>query len=148
MAERTEREVLHDLIEVCRDGERGYRAAADHVSDPLLKALFGELAAERRHFADELTPHLYRLGGLPNDGSSAAMLHRSWMSIKGLVSGHHSHIVIAVAERGERVALDVYEEALHGMLPPTVTDIVESQREAIGQAAERIRNFDMGYTPS
>ena len=34
MAERTEREVLHHLIEICRDGERGFHAAADHVAAP------------------------------------------------------------------------------------------------------------------
>ena len=147
MAERTEREVLRDLIEVCRDGVRGYQAAADQVSDPVLKALFGELAAERKHFADELTPHLYRLGGLPDGGSNVAALHRGWMSIKVLGPYHHRHLVIAEAERGERIALDAYEEALNGMLPPTVTDIVEAQREAIGRAAERIRSYDMGYAP-
>jgi uncharacterized protein (TIGR02284 family) len=148
MAERTEREVLHHLIEVCKDGERGYRAAADHVSDPKLKTLFGELAAERKRFADELTPHLHRLGGLPDGGSSTAALHRSWMALKGLVPGSHNHQLIAEAERGEHFALDVYEEALNGMLPPTVTDIVEAQREAISKANERVRTYDMGYAAS
>ena len=148
MAERTEREVLHHLIEVCKDGERGYRAAAEHVSDPKLKTLFGQLAAERKRFADELTPHLHRLGGLPDDGSSAAALHRSWMLLKGWVPGSHNHSLITEAERGEHFALDVYDEALNGMLPPTVTDMVQAQRDAISTANERIRTYDMGYTVS
>lgn len=148
MAERTEREVLHHLIDICRDGERGYRAAADHVTTPELKAMFADLAAERKRFADELTPHLYRLGGTADSGSSAAALHRGWMTLVGLVPGSHNHTVIAEAGRGEHVALDAYEDALKGMLPPTVTDIVETQREAIGKANERIRTYDMGYTAS
>ena len=40
MAERTERDALHHLIDICTDGERGFRAAAEAVSNPRLKALF------------------------------------------------------------------------------------------------------------
>jgi len=32
------------------------------------------------------------------------------------------------------------------MLPPTVTETVESQRDAIVEAHERIRTIDMGYS--
>ena len=62
MAERNERGVLHHLIEICKDGERGFRTAADHVSAPVLKTLFADLAAQRKQFAGELEPHLHRLG--------------------------------------------------------------------------------------
>ena len=143
MAERTERHVLHHLIEICRDGERGFRAAADHVSAPVLKATFADLAAQRRQFADELAPHLYRLGGLPDGGSSAGTFHRGWMLLRGLVPGHHDQAIVREAARGEHVALDAYDEALSGMLPPTVTDLVEMQRNAIQAANERIRTADV-----
>lgn len=147
MAERTEREVLHYLIEVCEDGERGFRAAADCVSKPGLKALFAELAAERARFASDLVPHLQRLGGRTDlGGSTAATLHRGWIGLKGLVPGHHDHAIVTEAERGEQAALDAYEEALNGMLPPTVTSLVEQQREAMQKANERIRSIDMGYS--
>lgn len=147
MAERTERDVLHHLIDLCRDGERGFRAAADHVSDPTLKSLFTDVATQRRRFADELLPHLQRLGGPPDaEGTSAGALHRRWMALKGLVPGRHDHHIVAEAERGEHVALDAYEDALNGPLPPTATEVVESQREAILKAKDRIRSFDMGYS--
>jgi uncharacterized protein (TIGR02284 family) len=69
------------------------------------------------------------------------------MNVKGLVSGpgHHDHAIVAEAERGEQVALDAYEEALNGMLPPTATGLVEEQRAAMQKANERIRSIDMGY---
>ena len=147
MAERTEREVLHHLIEVCEDGERGFLAAADHVSDPGLKSLFTELAAERARFAEDLVPHLQRLGGRTDrDGSSAGTLHRGWIGLKGLVPGHHDHAIVSEAERGEHAALSAYEDALNGMLPPTVTSLVEQQREAMQKANGRIRAIDMGYS--
>jgi uncharacterized protein (TIGR02284 family) len=145
MAERTEREVLHHLIEICKDGERGFRTAADHVTAPILKTLFADLAAQRKQFAEELEPHLHRLGGLPDGGSSAGTFHRGWMFLRGMVPGSHDHAIVTEAERGEHAALDAYQEALNGMLPPTVTDLVEAQRDAISDANERIRTIDMGY---
>lgn len=147
MAERSERDVLHHLIDLCRDGERGFCAAADHVSNPALKALFTDLATERKRFAEALMPHLQRLGGPPDaDGTSAGRLHRQWMLLKGLVPGHHDNRVVAEAERGEHAALDAYEEALNGMLPPTVVEVIEAQRDAIVKATDRLHTFEMGYS--
>ena len=48
MAERTEREVLHHLIEICKDGERGFRtaAAAERPQDVLRTSESGGLHTE------------------------------------------------------------------------------------------------------
>lgn len=145
--ERTEREVLHHLIEVCEDGERGFLAAAERVSDPGLKTLFTELAAERARFAADLVPHLQRLGGRTDrEGSSAGTLHRGWIGLRGLVPGHHDHGIVTEAERGEHAALGAYEDALNGMLPPTATGLIEAQREAMQKATDRIHAIDTGYS--
>ena len=146
MAERTEREAIHHLIDICRDGERGFRVAAEAVSDLRLKALFLGLAAERAKFATDLVPHLQRLGGtIDGAGTRSGALHRGWINIKAHVPGHHDHAIVTEAERGEHAALDAYEDALHGMLPPTVTGLVEMQQEAMQRAVDRIHTFDMGY---
>jgi len=146
MAERTEREELHHLIDVCRDGERGFTAAAAAVSEPRLKTLFTDLAAERARFATELVPHLGRLGGSADvDGTSAGALHRGWINLKAHVPGNRDHSIVTEAERGEHVALDAYDDALHGKLPPTVTELIEAQQEAMHDAVDRMRMIDMGY---
>ena len=143
--ERTEQDKLHHLIDVCENGELGFRTAADHVSNPKLKTLFTTLAAERAQFAEELLPHLQRLGGR-NDpgGTSAGTLHRGWIGLKSLVPNHHDHAVVTEAERGERRAIDAYNDALSGMLPPTVIDLVEQQRDAMTKDNDRIRSIDVG----
>jgi uncharacterized protein (TIGR02284 family) len=147
MAERTEREALHHLIDICRDGERGFRAAAEAVADPRLKALFKELAAERAQFATDLVPHLQRLGGtMENGGTSAGTLHRGWINLTAHVPGHQDHTIVSEAERGEHAALNAYEDALGGMLPPTVTELIEAQQRAMQKAVDRIRSIDMGYS--
>jgi uncharacterized protein (TIGR02284 family) len=145
MAERTEREVLQHLVEICKDGEHGFRTAAEHVGAPVLKTLFADLSAQRRQFAGELAPHLQRLGGLADDGTNAGTLHRGWMTLRGFVPGAHDRAIVIEAERGEHAALHAYGEALSGMLPPTVIDLVEEQRDAIRTANERIRTVDLAY---
>ena len=145
--ERTEQDVLSHLVDVCENGEKGFLAAADHVSNDKLKGLFTELANERAAFRAALLPHLQRLGGR-NDpgGTGTGTLHRGWIGLKSLVSGsHHDHAVVTEAERGDQHAILAYQEALGGMLPPTVIDLIEQQRDAMKKDTERIRSIDMGY---
>ena len=77
MPDRTERGTLNHLIETCRDGERGFRYAANHVHTADVKELFLEVAGEREQFAAELLPYAQRLGGHEEgEGTIAASLHR------------------------------------------------------------------------
>src|SRR5262245_5835036 len=145
MAERTEREVLEHLVEICRDGERGFRAAAQYVGMPQLKGLFVELAARREAFVRDLEPHLNRLGGSTlSSGTRAGAVHRGWMNVKAHVPGHHDQTIVAEAERGEHAAIKAYDDALNGMLPPTVIGVIEAQREEMRSTQKRIREFNDG----
>jgi hypothetical protein len=67
------------------------------------------------------------------------------MELKSLVPGNHDHAVVTEAKRGEQLAIDAYNEALGGMLPPTVIDLVEQQRDTMISDDERFRTIDMGY---
>ena len=147
MAEqRTEQQVLHHLVDVCENGALGFTTAANHVKSPPLKALFNELSAERAGFAEALVPHLQRLGGrVDHGGTSAGTLHRGLMELGSMVPGNHDHHLVIEAKRGEQLAIDAYNEALSGMLPPTVIDLVEKQRDTMISDEERIRTVDMGY---
>jgi uncharacterized protein (TIGR02284 family) len=143
MADRTERAVLNHLIELCKDGERGFHAAADYVHDPWLKSLFTDLAIQREKFAAELSPYMHRVGGQDvADGSTAGALHRRWMAVKDVVTGHRDHAIVVEAERGEHAALAAYEDAVNGMLSPTVRDVIERQLGELKQANDRVRALD------
>src|SRR5687767_3675233 len=143
MAERTELDMLNHLLETCRDGEHGFRFAAVHVSDPEISDLFIELAEERGRFAEELIPHVHRLGGqATTDGTTTGVIHRGWMSLKGAVSRHTDEALLAEAERGERAALHAFDQARRGILPPTVLDVVERQHAAITKQYARIVALD------
>jgi uncharacterized protein (TIGR02284 family) len=140
MAERTERATLNHLIETCRDGERGFRYAANHVRDAEVKELFLAVADERERFAGELIPYAQRLGGHEEgEGSFAASLHRSWMGIRDAISRHDETAIIHEAERGERAAVSAYEDAINGMLPPAARDVIERQLDIVRRSHGRVQ---------
>lgn len=139
MAQRNERMVLNDLIVACRDAARGFEWAGDHARDPELQALFRQIAVERHQFVTDLLPHAWWLGGPPEgDGSRIAALHRAWMAVRDRLAADHDHALLMEAERGERVALATYEDAMNGMLPPRTRDLLETQQAGIQAAYERL----------
>ena len=142
MAQKTERWVLNHLIETCRDGERGFRHAANHIREAATKALFLEIADQRDRFANELLPHAQRLGG-PNesDGTVAGALHRGWMTLRDTLGGHHDETILKEAEHGERAALTAYEDALEGVLAPPTRETIERQSAQIRQSYGRVRSY-------
>ena len=72
MGERTERAVLNQLIENCRDAERGLRVAADQVKSTELQRVLTGLADQRHAFANERR-YAQRLGGASvSEGTAAA----------------------------------------------------------------------------
>ena len=135
MSDHNERWALNRLIDTCRDGERGFRYAANHVSNPTVKALFLNIARERERFATELLPHAQRLGGATeSDGSLAGGLHRGWMTLRDVVGGHDETAIIQEAERGERAALAAYEDGLIGVLAPGTREVIERQCESVRES--------------
>lgn len=134
---------LNNLIETCKDGENGFRTAADGIKNGELKTLFLTYAQQRAQFAAELQGEVRRLGGDPEDsGSVAASLHRGWINIKSVVTGEDEGAIISECERGEDSAVKNYQEALKEDLPGDVTTIIERQYTAVKEAHDRIRALE------
>ena len=145
MAEREVISTLNSLIETCRDGEQGFRHAADNLKDPTVKTLFTEIASERAKFAEELKHEVERLGGRPDEGGSVSgAAHRGWMDVKGSITGHDDKAIISEAERGEDVAVATYREALAEPLPPAVESVVNRQYKHVKEAHDRVRELEIG----
>ena len=148
MAEHTERWTLNRLIATCRDGERGFRYAANHVRNSTVKALFLEIANQREQFVVDILPHAQRLGGASEaDGSLAGALHRGWMTLKDAVGGHDDAAIIREADRGERSALAAYEDALDSMLPPETRELIERQCADVRHSHNRVHAMLMAGVP-
>lgn len=54
--------VLNDLIETCKDGEQGFRDAAEGIQDTSIRTKFLEYGQQRAEYARELQSHVSKLG--------------------------------------------------------------------------------------
>jgi uncharacterized protein (TIGR02284 family) len=135
--------VLDELIETLKDGQEGFKQAAEAVSDPKLRSLFSDYSDQRSRFATALQTEVRRFGEKkPDNGSSAAgALHRGWINLKSAVTGGDEHAILAECERGEDSAVEEYQKAVQNGLPPAIQEIVSRQYAEIKAAHDRIRDL-------
>ncbi len=131
---------LKDLIETCRDGQKGYQDAAEHIKRPELKSYFMEQSAERGRFAQELQSELAKVGepGKKVSGSASAALHRAWIDTKVALGGGDKSILESV-EKGEDEAKETYQKALSGSLPSSIAELVRRQAASVQHAHDKVR---------
>lgn len=136
---------LNSLIETCRDGEEGFRAAAEGVRSAELRERFQAYARQRAGFAGELQDEVRRLGGDPErTGSIVASLHRGWMGLRAALEGGDERAVLSECGRGEDVALASYRSALDTDMPANVRAIVERQFAEVKEAHHLIGSLEGG----
>jgi uncharacterized protein (TIGR02284 family) len=138
---------LKELIQTCKDGENGFRAAAESVEDSNLRHLLESYAQQRAEFAAELQLEVRRLAEDPVDtGHTVAALHRGWLDIKAGLAGRDEVAVIAECERAEDAAARAYREALDSDLPNDLRTMVERQLLEVNQAHDHIRSLEAAHT--
>jgi uncharacterized protein (TIGR02284 family) len=131
---------LNELIETCKDGQEGFKQAAEGVERSDLKSLFFEFSQQRSHFAGELQSLVQTLGADPEtSGSIAGSLHRGWINIKSAVTGRDEKAVLDECERGEDSAKNTYKSALETPLPGYIMETVTNQYQSIIQAHDRVK---------
>jgi len=136
---------LNKLIEVCLDGELGYRTAAAHLHDEKIRIILIDYAIRRSQFAEELRAEVERTGGNPHEsGSLAASLHRGWIALKSAASGGDAKAIVAACETGEDAARASYEIASKVELPSNTHSMIERHRHAIEEARQRMREIHDG----
>ena len=135
-------ETLNDLLENARDGELGFREAAEHTQTPSLSALFGRRAETCRQAAAELQDQIQRLGGKVDEGGSVTgAAHRVWVHIRGLFGGASDETMLNECERGEDAALARYRKALKQNLPADVHAMVLRQFEGAQRNHDMIKSL-------
>ena len=134
--------VLNNLIETCKDGELGFKTAAEGLTNAGIKTKFLEYSRQRGEMARELQTEVRGLGGDPEkSGSVSGSLHRGWLDIKSVITGKDDHAIAAEAERGEDVAKAAYEAALKETLPGTAQTVVQQQAAKVRQAHDNVRDI-------
>jgi uncharacterized protein (TIGR02284 family) len=134
--------VLEELIQTCKDGQKGYQEAASKVKRSDLKAFFNEQSLERSRFAGELEGELIRLGKPDKkvSGSVIGTLHRAWIDTKvGLGGGDKT--VLDWLEHGEDRAKDAYQKAVTADLPENIAQIVRRQAASVLAAHDKVKSL-------
>jgi uncharacterized protein (TIGR02284 family) len=132
-------DLLNELIHVCKDGEHGYRTAAEDVRNSQLQSVFGEYAKQRSSCARQLQAEVERLGGAATDsGTLTAAVHRGWMDLKAALSGGDGGAIIAACETGEDYALAAFERVVNAGITGESLSIVEKQCGKLKEAHTRL----------
>ena len=138
-------DILKDLIEIARDGQEGYRLAAEHAHDSTLKLTFAERSASRGRFVSQLQQLQTRYGetDVREDGSISGALHRTWIDIKAAVTRREDQAILEEAERGEDAAVEAYRDALlhEPSLPADALSTVENQAAEVKKDHDYIRQL-------
>jgi uncharacterized protein (TIGR02284 family) len=134
---------INSLIETLKDGQEGFKQAAEAVKDSELKSLFREYSQQRARFAGELQGQAQQLGeSKPEDSSSAAgAMHRAWINLKSVVTSGDDHAILAECERGEDSAVKEYQKAMQNDLSSPIGETISRQYSEVKDAHDRIKNL-------
>ncbi|WP_373517269.1 PA2169 family four-helix-bundle protein [Pricia sp.] len=137
-------EKLNDLLEKTYDAERGFKKAADNVEEGHLKRYFAQKAQERYDFGHALKSEIKQFGQEVEKGDSVAgKAHRSWMDIKSLFSSDDEEAMLEEAIKGEKKAIEAYDEVLsESNLPGSTENLLQQQRNKIHTGLINIKSLE------
>ncbi|MFI8377419.1 PA2169 family four-helix-bundle protein [Leeuwenhoekiella sp. NPDC079379] len=135
---------LNELLEKNYDAEAGYKNAAEKVQNSALKNYLLSRAQDRYDFGHELKSELSSLGQEPDKGTSlAGDAHRLWMDLKTALTSDKDEAVLEEAIRGEKTALEEYNEIIkNGELPLSTTNIIAKQRDSVQNALVEAKTLE------
>lgn len=135
-------DTLHELIETCEDGKRGYQDASEHIENDELKTILYRLSQQRSLFEADLKNEIRQLGGdMEESKSIAGTVHRAWMNFKSEVNGNDTDAILNECKRGDKAAIEKYEAALKAELPDYIREMVEEQFTLIKGAYNQLVEF-------
>lgn len=141
--------ILNDLVETSKDGEKGFRTAAEDTKNAELKSIFMQRADDCAKGAAELQRLVSRMGAKPEQGGSVAgAMHRGWVDVKSAVTKRDDLAVLEECERGEDVAKAKYRKALEEPLPDDIRMVVQRQCDGAIRNHDQIRDLRDRYRAS
>jgi len=135
---------INELLEKTYDAEKGFKNAAENVEHAALKSYFNQKAQERYNFGHELKSEIKSFGQkVDKGGSVTGSIHRTWMDVKALFSGDNEESMLEEAIRGEKAAVEEYQDVLHETsLPSSTKRLLTSQKETIEEGLSNIKSLE------
>lgn len=135
---------LNELLERTYDAEKGFKKAAENTEHSALKSYFNQKAQERYDFGHELKSEIRSFGQeVEKGGSATGALHRTWMDVKSFFSADDEEAMLEEAIKGEKAAVEEYDNVLQETSLPTSTkNVLMAQRNKISSGLGKIRRLE------
>jgi uncharacterized protein (TIGR02284 family) len=138
---------LNHLTETCKDGELGYRTAAQDAGNTQLESVFNDYSKQRGKFARALQVEVERLGGTPaNSGTLTATVFRGWINLKSALTGGNGGAIVAACESGEEVAVAAFELVANLNITGQTQTLIENQARKIKEAHAHMVRLKAGLS--
>ncbi|MUH37123.1 PA2169 family four-helix-bundle protein [Zobellia amurskyensis] len=135
---------INDIIQKNEDAIKGYEKAAENSEEIGLKSYFQNKSMERRNFLIELkasAPALKTRNDV--DGSVSGAVHRAWMDVKTFFSGDNDEAMLEEAIRGDKAAIEEYNEVLGDThLPLEAAVVIRKQRDWLMNDLKTIKTLE------
>ncbi len=135
---------LEEILEKNRDAEKGYMKAAENADSANLKNYFEKKARDRKIFNESLKRELVtNYDEIDDDGTFGGTVHRAWMDVKAFFSGDNDESMLEEAIRGDKSAVEEYEEVLEDTtLPNSIAMLVRDQQMKIRTDLNKIKSLE------
>ena len=142
--------LLSDIAKRCRDGEQGYRLAAEDSRDGEIKQQLRQLSRERAGMAEELDALIRKYGGVPPapGGTLLGAAHRAFVDVKAALSRDDRRAVLEEVARGETVAEESYDVVKREELPQDVKETILRHHARVRATRDRYRQMSGLMKPS
>lgn len=135
---------VNNLLTKNYDAEAGFHLAADKVNNRELKDFFVKKAKTRNEFGHQIKKEIITYGESPDKGTSLkGDAHRGWMNLKTALSSDNEEAILEETIRGEKKAVEEYNEILkEENMPATTQSVLEMQRENIQKTLQEVEKFE------
>jgi uncharacterized protein (TIGR02284 family) len=132
-----------DLIETLKNGEEGFRKAAEKLAEGPradLSAEFVTFSQQRARFSAELAELAKSYGDdVPVRSTVPGAVHRGWMAVKDALTGDSPQAVLKAALTGEDHAVGEYEDAVKADISDGLRAVVTRQLTEVSSTRDRVK---------
>tara|TARA_R110002049_G_scaffold231003_2_gene403190 strand:- start:5636 stop:6067 length:432 start_codon:yes stop_codon:yes gene_type:complete len=135
---------LNNLLSRNYDAEKGFKLVADKTENPVLKNYFTKNSEMHRKFGHDIKAEITHLGGKIDKGSSIeGDLHRGWLTVKSALVGNTNEALVNECERGQKVAMEDYQEAVDHLDDSNLTAKLASHKAEIVDVVGELRTLEL-----
>ena len=134
---------LRTLVQLNKDSDRGYKEASENIEDPELKTILYRLSQQRTEFRGDIEEILIKdySDNANSSDSILSKLHRGWMDFKTKLSSNDNEAVLEECVRGEKHAIETYNEEMANKFPDYVQEKLTKQLDLIRGALSQVQEF-------